>query len=506
MLDQKLILLILDGWGLRDETENNAIALSGAENFNKLMNECPNTKLIASEEEVGLPKGQMGNSEVGHTNIGAGRIVYQDFLKISKSIESGEIKSNKVINDFLSGLKDKNGAVHFFGLLSDGGVHSHIKHLKGLVSMAKEAGIRNAYVHAFMDGRDTPPKSGKGYMQELVDYFDEIGFGQVATVAGRFYPMDRDQRWERTEAGYNAVRKGEGLKSSSAVNAVAEAYERGETDEFIKPTVIEGVDGNVKDGDGVFFFNFRADRARQLTRAFTMENFDGFDRGELPDVKFLTMTLYDSQFTAPVAFAPEGLNNIFGEVVSRKGLKQLRIAETEKYAHVTYFFNGGKETVFDGEMRALIESPKEVSTYDEKPEMSVYKVTERFKEEFDKVDVVIMNFANPDMVGHTGIQEAAIKACAAVDECLGEVIKFAKEKNAVLAVTADHGNAELMWDEANNQPQTAHTLNPVPFIIFNKECKLTPETGKLADIAPTMLELLGIDQPEEMTGQSLIRK
>jgi len=506
MLDNKLILLILDGWGLRDEKEHNAIAQANPVNFNKLMAECPNTQLIASEEEVGLPKGQMGNSEVGHTNIGAGRIVYQDFLKISKSVESGDIKSNKNINKFYEDIKAKDGSAHFFGLLSDGGVHSHIEHLKGLVTMAKDAGVKNTYIHAFMDGRDTPPTSGKGYMQELVSYLDEINYGQVATVAGRFYPMDRDQRWERTKLGYDAVRKGEGLNSASAIDAVQEAYDRDETDEFIKPTVIDGVNGNVKDGDGVFFFNFRADRARQLTRAFTMADFDGFDRGELPDVSFLTMTLYDSQFTAPIAFEPEELNNIFGEIISEKGLKQLRIAETEKYAHVTYFFNGGKETVFDGEMRALIESPKDVATYDEKPEMSVRAVTDRFKEEFDKVDVVIMNFANPDMVGHTGLTDAAVKACKAVDDCLGEVMEFAKSKGATLCVTADHGNAELMWDEKSNQPQTAHTLNPVPFIVFNRDCKLTPETGKLADIAPTMLELLAIEQPEEMTGTSLLKK
>jgi len=506
MSAKKLILLILDGWGLRKETEYNAIAMSGAPNYNRLMSHYPNTKLIASEEEVGLPKGQMGNSEVGHTNIGAGRIVYQDFLKVTKAIETGEIEQNTNINEFLNKIKDANGDVHFFGLLSDGGVHSHIKHLKGLLKMAKKSGVNNAFVHAFMDGRDTPPKSGKGYMEELVAFMKEINFGAVATVAGRYYPMDRDQRWERTSLAYDAIRHGKGLHSKTAVDAVQESYDRNENDEFIKPTVIDGVNGSVKDKDGIFFFNFRADRSRQLTRAFIMPDFDGFDRKGTPDVQFITMTFYDSHFSSPVAFAPQVLKNILGEVLSNHGLKQLRIAETEKYAHVTYFFNGGEEKVFEGEERALIDSPKEVATYDEKPSMSIYKVTERFKEEIEKVDVVIMNFANPDMVGHTGIMEAAVEACKAVDECLGEVIKTADKYNAVLAVTADHGNAELMWDTTTNQPHTAHTLNPVPFVVYNYNCKLTEKTGKLADIAPTVLEILGIEQPAEMTGVSLLIK
>lgn len=506
MSKQKVILLILDGWGLREEKENNAIKISGAPNFHKLLAECPHTQLNASEEDVGLPKGQMGNSEVGHTNIGAGRIVYQDFLKITKAVQSGEIESNKNINEFLDTVKDDSGDVHFFGLLSDGGVHSHIDHLKGLLKMAKHAGVKNAYVHAFMDGRDTPPKSGKGYMEEIVSFMKELDYGQIATVAGRYYPMDRDKRWDRNKLGYDAIRFGKGLASKDPVAAVQEAYDRGETDEFIKPTVIDGVNGNVKDKDGVFFFNFRADRARQLTRAFTMPDFDGFDRGEMPDVHFITMTFYEGDFTAPIAFEPQKLKNILGEVLSKNGLKQLRIAETEKYAHVTYFFNGGKEKVFDGEIRALINSPKEVATYDLKPEMSVYQVTEKFKEEIDAVDVVIMNFANPDMVGHTGVLDAAVKACTAVDECLGEVIKTADKYNAMLAVTADHGNAELMWDYENDQPHTAHTLNPVPFILYNCGCDITDKRGKLADIAPTLLHLIGVEQPAEMTGSSLLRK
>ncbi|PLX70779.1 MAG: 2,3-bisphosphoglycerate-independent phosphoglycerate mutase [Denitrovibrio sp.] len=504
MTRQKLILLILDGWGLRDDEDNNAIKISGAPNFHRLLAECPHTKLNASEEEVGLPKGQMGNSEVGHTNIGAGRIVYQDFLKITKSIETGDIEQNVNLIKFFNSIKDDNGNVHFFGLLSDGGVHSHIKHLKGLIKAAKNAGVNQAYLHAFMDGRDTPPNSGKGHMEDIVNFMSELGYGKVATVSGRYYPMDRDQRWERTKLGYDAVRNGIGLSAPDGVTAVQNGYDRGETDEFIKPTVIDNTNGNVKDGDGVFFFNFRADRARQLTRAFIMDDFDGFQRGAKPEVHFITLTFYDSSFSSDIAFAPQVLTNILGEVISKNGMTQLRIAETEKYAHVTYFFNGGEEKVFEGEKRALIESPKEVATYDLKPSMSIYKVTERFKQEIDSVDVVIMNFANPDMVGHSGVLEAAVSACRAVDECLGEVIKVADEHNAILCVTADHGNAEQMWDYKTNQPHTAHTLNPVPFIVYNHNCKLKSKTGKLADIAPTILKLLGADQPAEMTGVSLL--
>ncbi|WP_277656020.1 2,3-bisphosphoglycerate-independent phosphoglycerate mutase [Seleniivibrio woodruffii] len=503
MSERKTVLLILDGWGLRDEEDFNAVRISKAPNFHKLMAECPHTRLNASEEYVGLPKGQMGNSEVGHTNIGAGRVVYQELLRVTLAIKDGSMAKNPDFAAFLNTVKADSGRLHLFGLLSDGGVHSHIEHLKGIIGIAKQFGIPEVYVHAFMDGRDTPPKSGLGYMKELTEYMKNTECGQVATVAGRYYPMDRDKRWDRTKLGYDAVRNGIGLESADACSAVQEAYDRGETDEFIKPTIIAGVDGRVKNGDGVFFFNFRADRARQLTTVFTDRAFREFER-DMPEVHFMTLTQYDSKYDCPYAFGPEGLNNIFGEVISRKGLKQLRIAETEKYAHVTYFFNGGAETVFEGEKRALLESPRDVATYDLKPQMSIHEVVKRFKEEIDSVDVVIMNFANPDMVGHSGILEAAVKACLAVDECLGEVMKVIKEKGAVLAVTADHGNAEQMWDYENNQPHTAHTLNPVPFIIYNLDCKLTEKTGKLADIAPTLLDIMGIEKPAEMTGESLL--
>jgi 2,3-bisphosphoglycerate-independent phosphoglycerate mutase len=418
-------------------------------------------------------------------------------------ISSGKIRDNINIQDFFNKASGKR--LHFFGLLSDGGVHSHIDHLKGLVSFAEDSGISEIYVHAFMDGRDTPPKSGAIYMENLCGFLNKKKNAAVASVSGRYYAMDRDNRWDRVEKAFRAVREGEGLKSANAVSAVREAYGRGETDEFIIPTAIEGVDGQVRDGDFIFFFNFRSDRARELCKAFSAPDFEGFSR-KTPDVSLMTMTTYEKDFDFPVAYPPAELTNIFGEIVSAKGMKQLRIAETEKYAHVTYFFNGGRETVFENEIRELIESPKDVPTYDKKPEMSVYKVAAKFREVFLKgdIDVAVMNFANPDMVGHTGVEEAAVKACRAVDECLGEVIKIADETGAVLAVTADHGNCEQMWDYENDQPHTAHTLNPVPFIVYNYKCLLKNSRGKLADIAPTLLGIMGMEQPEEMTGESLL--
>lgn len=507
-MKRKVILLILDGWGYRADTRNNAVYEANPVNYLNLINNCPHTFLDASEEHVGLPAGQMGNSEVGHTNIGAGRIVYQDFLKISMDVRSGEILNNSGIAGFFSSAAKGSGRVHFFGLVSGGGVHSHIDHLKGLVKMANGAGINDVFVHAFTDGRDTPPKSGIDYITGLSDFFNSEARGAIATVTGRYFAMDRDKRWERVQQAYDVIRYGKGLKSASAVQAVLDAYGRGETDEFVKPTAIEGVNGEVKDGDSVFFFNFRADRARELCDAFTDISFDGFDRGNKPEVAFMTMTRYEKKHGFPAAYPPAELTDIFGEVVSREGLTQLRIAETEKYAHVTYFFNGGRETVFIGERRELVESPKDVSTYDQKPEMSVYGVVERFKEVFLKggIDVTVMNFANPDMVGHTGVEEAAVRACRAVDSALGEVIKIATETDSILAVTADHGNCEQMWDYENNQPHTAHTLNPVPFIVYNHKCVLKNTRGKLADIAPTLLDIMGIKQPESMTGESLLVK
>jgi 2,3-bisphosphoglycerate-independent phosphoglycerate mutase len=508
MQNKKLVLLILDGWGCSENKDHNAVYKANAKNFNKLFKENPSLLMNASGEYVGLPDGQMGNSEVGHTNIGAGRIVYQDLLRINMAIDNGDINNNKNITDFFKKTADSSGRLHFFGLLSDGGVHSHIKHLKGLIKFAKNSGIKEVYVHAFMDGRDTPPKSGISFIKDLEKFLEEENFGHIATVSGRFYPMDRDTRWDRVEKAFNAIRFGKGLTAPSAHEAVLNAYENDLTDEFIEPTLINK-NGIVKDGDSVFFFNFRADRAREITKAFTFEDFDKFDRGNKPKINYMTLTEYDESFDVPVAFAPEELKDIFGEVISKKGLKQLRIAETEKYAHVTFFFNGGREQVFDGEIRCLVDSPREVATYDEKPEMSVFEVTKKFKEYFesDKIDVVIMNFANPDMVGHTGNEDAAIKACKAVDNALGQVIESINKMNAVLIVTADHGNSEEMWDSKNNQPQTAHTTNKVPFIVYNYDCHLkTDVDAKLADIAPTMLEILDMDIPEKMTGISLIAK
>lgn len=502
----KIVLLILDGWGYRESEDYNAVKLCNPINFYSLWENNPHTLLNASEEWVGLPKGQMGNSEVGHTNIGAGRIVYQDYVKINKAVSSGAIRSNEVIMQFIENLKGSNSRVHFFGLVSDGGVHSHIDHLKGLLELFKESGIKKAYIHAFTDGRDTPPKSGINYIKDLNNYTKTLNYGAISTIIGRYYAMDRDKRWDRVKQAFDAIRFGKGLCAESPEVAVLNAYERGETDEFIKPTVIKGIDGTVKDGDGIFFFNFRADRARELSYAFINNDFNFFDRGEKPKVLFLTMTEYDKTLDVKVAFPQEKLTNIFGEVISNEGLRQLRIAETEKYAHVTFFFNGGRENVFKDELRILVPSPKSVSTYDKKPEMSVYEVTDKFKEAYkqEDLDVVVMNFANPDMVGHTGVLDAAIKACKAVDNCLGEVIKVVKENNSILLVTADHGNSEQMWDYETNGPHTAHTTNLVPFIIYNYNAKLTKNIGKLADIAPTMLDILNIKKPDEMSGETLI--
>jgi 2,3-bisphosphoglycerate-independent phosphoglycerate mutase len=505
MINRKLILLILDGWGYREDKSHNAIALCNPVNFNKLIAKYPNTLLNASGEFVGLPDGQMGNSEVGHTNIGAGRIVYQDFLKINKAIDEGSLLKNKNFMSFMERVKTGSNRLHFFGLLSDGGVHSHINHLKGLIKIAKSLGIKEIYVHAFMDGRDTPPTSGINYILDLENFLKSMDNAYIATVSGRFYAMDRDNRWDRVEKAYKTIRFGSGVRFKSGEDALKFSYENNITDEFIEPCVLK-TNGMVRDGDGIFFFNFRADRAREITRVFTQKNFDEFDRGKVPEVFFMSMTEYDSSFDFPCAFPPESLKNILGEIISNNGLSQLRIAETEKYAHVTFFFNGGREKVFEKEKRILIDSPRDVATYDLKPEMSIYEVTEKFEMEFKKgnIDVVIMNFANPDMVGHTGNEEAAIKACKHVDNCLGKVMKVAEETDSILVVTADHGNCEQMIDE-NGEPHTAHTLNKVPFIVYNYKCKLKTDNNlKLADIAPTVLNVLNIDKPIEMTGESLI--
>ncbi|MCX8083793.1 MAG: 2,3-bisphosphoglycerate-independent phosphoglycerate mutase [Calditerrivibrio sp.] len=505
---RKVVLLVLDGWGYREETDHNAVLLSKPENFLTLWSTCPKLLINASEEFVGLPAGQMGNSEVGHTNIGAGRVVYQDLVRIKKAIDTREINKNGSLNTFFEQVKKNNGNIHFFGLVSDGGVHSHIDHLKGLIELTKEAGIKNSYIHAFMDGRDTPPNSGRGYLGDLIEFLNEIDYGTIATVIGRYYAMDRDKRWERVEKAYKAIVYGEGENFNSPIEACEYSYSQGITDEFIIPKVIGTFDG-IKDGDGIFFFNFRADRARELTRAFIDKSFNFFEVKRFDNLPFITMTEYDATFNVPFIFAPEELTNTLGEYLSNLGLTQLRIAETEKYAHVTFFFNGGREVEFQGETRILVPSPKDVPTYDLKPEMSVEKVVDEFVDAWSKnrFHFTVMNFANPDMVGHTGVEEAAIKACKKVDEQLGRVVEFAKKNDIVLIVTADHGNSEEMWDYKNNQPHTAHTTNLVPFIIYNYDCSLKGIfDGKLADIAPTVLHIMGLDIPVEMTGNILIDK
>ncbi len=501
---QKVILLILDGWGYRTDTDHNAVSSAEPVNFKSLMQDNKWTLIDASEERVGLPAGQMGNSEVGHTNIGAGRIVYQDLLRISNDIKSGEAKNNSVIKKLMEDTKNGSGRLHLLGLISDGGVHSHIEHFKGICMIAKEYGIKEVYIHAFTDGRDTPPNSGLGYITYLDNFLKENNAGQISDITGRFYAMDRDKRWDRVEKAWNLLRNGIG--ESEAANPVDAVKASTETDEFIKPVKITGVDGTLKDGDNVFMMNFRADRVREIVSIMIQDNFDGFDRVAKPKLNVVTMTEYEKSFGLPIAYPPEDLVNILGEVISSSGLKQLRIAETEKYAHVTYFFNGGREEPFKNEERALIASPRDVATYDLKPQMSVYEVESKFEELFRKgdIDVVIMNFANPDMVGHTGVEEAAINACRAVDECLGKVMQTARDMNAVLFVTADHGNSEQMWDYENNQPHTAHTLNPVVFAVYNYKGNLNGTHGKLADIAPTILKVLNITQPKEMTGESLL--
>lgn len=498
MSKKPVMLMILDGFGIAPRSEGNAVSLAKKPNFDRLLEKYPHSELQASGLFVGLPDGQMGNSEVGHLNIGAGRIVYQELTRITKSIADGDFFTNESLVKAMENAKKTDGALHLMGLLSDGGVHSHIDHLKGLLEFAKKAGVQNVYVHAFMDGRDVPPSSGKEFIEKTEAMMAEVGVGKIATVSGRYYAMDRDNRWERVELAYNAMVLGQGETANSATEAIEKSYHDDKTDEFVLPTVIEK-DGNpvakIKNGDSVIFFNFRPDRAREITRAINDKVFDGFKREAL-DLTFVTMTQYDKTLEGvEVAFKPQTLTNTLGEYVSDKGLNQLRIAETEKYAHVTFFFNGGVEKENENEERALIPSPK-VATYDLKPEMSAYEVTEELikRLDSDKYDMVILNFANPDMVGHTGVVDAAIKAIEAVDECLGKVVDKVLEKDGTVFITADHGNAETMIDFSTGNPFTAHTTQPVPFLwVSNNTDGKTIKDGKLADIAPTMLNVLGLE-------------
>lgn len=509
MKKSPVAIIILDGLGWRNEVMGNAVAQAKKPNFDRYMETYPHSQLKASGLDVGLPAGQMGNSEVGHTNIGAGRIVYQSLTRIDKAIEEGDFQVNPVLSGAMNHTIENQSDLHLFGLLSDGGVHSHINHVISLIKTAKEKGVRNIYVHAFLDGRDVAPNSGIGYVEQLEQAMKEIGAGEIATVSGRFYAMDRDKRWERVEKAYNAIAHGEGIKANSAMEAVEASYASEKFDEFVLPTVIEK-DGKpvatVKSNDAIIFFNFRPDRAIQLSNAFTDNEWEHFNRGERAEnVKFVTMTLYNPSIKAEVAFAPIPMNNVIGEVLSNEGLKQLRIAETEKYPHVTFFMNGGRNEEFPGENRILIPSPK-VETYDLQPEMSAYEVTDALVNdiETDQSDAIILNFANPDMVGHSGMLEPTIKAIEAVDENLGRVVDAIVAKGGYAIIFADHGNADTMITPEGN-PHTAHTTVPVPVIVTKKGATLR-EGGRLADIAPTMLDLLNIEKPVEMTGESLIAK
>ena len=511
MKDKVTMLMILDGFGDNPNKDGNAIKLANTPNIDKLMKKYPNTDIYTSGKYVGLPDGQMGNSEVGHTNIGAGRIVYQELTRITKSIEDGDFFSNQELIAAIENCKKNNSKLHILGLVSDGGVHSHIRHLYGLLELAKRRDFEDVYVHCFLDGRDTPPASAEGYIIKLQEKMQEKGIGKIASISGRFYSMDRDKRWQRVQKCYDALVKGEGLKANSAVKAIEDSYQKEVFDEFVEPTVIcngEEPIAKIEENDSVIFFNFRPDRAREITRAIVDKEFNEFETKKM-NVYFVCFTNYDETMpNVHIAFKKETLHNTFGEVVSKAGLTQLRIAETEKYAHVTFFFNGGEEKQYPGEDRILVPSPK-VETYDQKPEMSAYEVTDKVVEalENDKYDAVILNFANTDMVGHTGSLEAAIKAVEAVDECVGRIVKVIEEKKGNLIITADHGNAEQMIDYKTGEPHTAHTTNPVPIILItdNPSYKLK-ENGKLADLAPTMLELMGLEKPQEMTGESLLIK
>lgn len=512
MSKKPTVLMILDGYGLNDTAKGNAVAEGKTPVMDKLMAEYPFVKGNASGMAVGLPEGQMGNSEVGHLNMGAGRIIYQELTKITKAIEDGDFFENQALLAACKNAKENHTALHMMGLVSDGGVHSHNGHIYGLLELAKRQGVENVYVHCFLDGRDTPPASGKEYVEALEAKMKEIGIGEVASVSGRYYAMDRDNRWDRVERAYNALVKGEGVQAESATAGIQASYDADKTDEFVEPMVIvkDGAPvATVKDGDSVIFFNFRPDRAREITRTFCDDNFEGFDRGERVKTTFVCFTEYDVTIqNKQVAFVKEEITNTFGEFLAAHNMTQARIAETEKYAHVTFFFNGGVEEPNKGEDRILVKSPK-VATYDLKPEMSAYEVCEKLVDAIksDKYDVIIINFANPDMVGHTGVEDAAIKAIEAVDECVGKAVDALKEVDGQMFICADHGNAEQLIDETTGEPFTAHTTNPVPFILVNADpaYKLR-EGGCLADIAPTLIELMGMEQPKEMTGKSLLVK
>ena len=512
MSKKPTVLMILDGYGLNDNTRGNAVAEAKTPVMDQLMKECPFVEGNASGMAVGLPEGQMGNSEVGHLNMGAGRIVYQELTRITKEIQDGDFFRNEALLHAMKNAKENGSALHLFGLLSDGGVHSHNTHLYGLLELAKREGLKKVYVHCFLDGRDTPPASGKDYIAALNEEMKKTGVGEIATVMGRYYAMDRDNRWDRVEMAYNAMVNGEGIKADSAVSAVAQSYADGKNDEFVVPVVIEKdgiLTGKIQDKDSVIFFNFRPDRAREITRAFCSDDFEGFARKKRLDLVYICFTEYDETIpNKEIAFHKVGITNTFGEFLAANGKTQARIAETEKYAHVTFFFNGGIEEPNKGEDRILVSSPK-IATYDLKPEMSAYEVCDKLTEAIksNKYDMIIINFANPDMVGHTGIEDAAVKAVEAVDECVGKTVAALKEVDGQMFICADHGNAEQLVDYETGVPFTAHTINPVPFILVNYDSAYAlKEGGCLADIAPTLIEMMGMIQPAEMTGKSLLVK
>ena len=507
-MDKKLtMLMILDGFGENENEKGNAVKLANTPNIDKLMKTCPTTDIYTSGLNVGLPDGQMGNSEVGHTNIGAGRIVYQELTRITKSIEDGDFFSIPEFVEAIENCKKNNSKLHIMGLLSDGGVHSHIRHLFALLELAKRRDFEDVYVHCFLDGRDTPPASAENYIMQLEEKIKEKGVGKIASISGRFYSMDRDKRWQRIQKTYDALVKGVGEKSSSAIAAIESSYQKEIFDEFVVPTVItngESPIATIENNDSVIFFNFRPDRAREITRTLVDKEFNEFETKKM-NIYFVCMTPYDETMpNVKVAFKKERLENTFGEYISNLGYTQLRIAETEKYAHVTFFFNGGEEKQYKGEDRILVPSPK-VETYDLKPEMSAIEVTDKVVEaiESEKYNNIILNFANPDMVGHTGNLEAAIKAIETIDECVGRVINAIDKVNGTLLITADHGNSEQMIDYKTGEPHTAHTTNPVPLILYGME-NVTLNSGKLADLAPTMLDIMGLEKPQEMTGESII--
>ena len=512
MKEKLTMLMILDGFGDNPNKDGNAIKMAKTPNIDRLMKKYSNVDIGTSGLAVGLPEGQMGNSEVGHTNIGAGRIVYQELTRITKSIEDGDFFSNPEFIAAIENCKKNNSKLHILGLVSDGGVHSHNRHLYGLLEMAKRRDFEDVYVHCFLDGRDTPPASAESYILKLQDKMNEKGVGKIASLSGRFYAMDRDKRWQRVQKCYDALVNGKGNKASSSIKAIEDSYQKEVFDEFVEPTVICNGDepvATIGKNDSVIFFNFRPDRAREITRAIVDPDFDGFETKKDLNTYFVCFTSYDETMpNVHIAFKKEPLKNTFGEYISDKGYTQLRIAETEKYAHVTFFFNGGEEKQYEGEDRILVPSPK-VETYDMKPEMSAYEVTDKVLEAIsqDKYDAIILNYANTDMVGHTGSLAAAIKAVEAVDECVGKVVKLVEEKQGNLLITADHGNAEQMIDYKTGEPHTAHTTNPVPLILVTANEKLKLKSGgKLADLAPTMLDLMNLEKPEEMTGTSLLDK